>query len=571
LEVVFNSLFSYSQVLLQLWPSYQSVFPGRETMSLDIETEEKRELEAQPPTNTKNKKPLSFHLSFLGVLVMVFIVSLDTTTLAVATPIIARDLGGTTLESFWASICFMLAVSVTQPLYASTSDVLGRKIPLYTAYLLFAVGSIIFGLAQNMPTLIVGRTVQGLGGSGLDVLNEIITADMTTMKERPMYLGILGIPMAAGCILGPILGSLFTQYVSWRWIGWINLPLIGLSFILTICFLRLRPLEGSFASKSRSLDVIGMALFVVGCAAFVMPLSWAGALYPWDSWRTLLPLIIGVLLLIVFVVYERTPEWPVIPYRLFKSATMITTFLGGFFHGLILYTLNTYLPLYYQATFSETPLQATITLLPMNILNLFFSCVSPILVAYLRKYRWNIWAGWVFLAVGAGLLLLVKPESSVPFRTGMPIVVSVGIGVLFTVLVLPAQASLASADDMGLAAGLVVFFRLFGGLIGLAIGATVFSSVFAKSMSDFDNLPSSLSVLENSQNAISFIPQLKNLKSSVSPQTFDKIAGIYSQSFQSIWIVLTVLAGVGLVLSLFTKEVSMDKEELGRQRFEPPE
>ena len=130
----------------------------------------------------------------------------------------------------------------------------------------------------------------------------------------------------------------------------------------------------------------------------------------------------------------------------------------------------------------------------------------------------------------------------------MPIVVSLGIGILFTVLVLPAQASLTSVDDMGLAVGLVVFFRLLGGLIGLAIGATVFSSVFAKSMKDLGTLPSSLAALENSQNAIAFIPQLKDLRSSVPPDTLNKVIGVYNQSFQSIWIVLTVLAGVGLVL-----------------------
>ncbi|KAJ5201678.1 uncharacterized protein N7498_006341 [Penicillium cinerascens] len=509
--------------------------------------EGKTQSEEQSPIDTKNKKPLSFHLSFFGMLVMVFIVSLDTTTLAVATPVITHDLGGTTLESFWASICFMLAVSVVQPLYMSTSDVLGRKIPLYTAFFLFAIGSVIFGLAPNMSTVIVGRTIRGLGGSGLDVLNETITADMTTMKERPMYLGILAIPMAAGAILGPVVGSLFTQFVSWRWIGWINLPLIGFSFILTLFFLRLKPLEGSVLS------------------------SWSGALYTWGSWRTLLPLILGVLLLLVFVFYERIPERPVLPYHLFNSATSTTTFLGGLLHGLIIYTLNTYLPLFYQAAFFETPLHAAITLLPMNILTLFFSCMSPISVAYLRKYRWNIWLGWVFLTVGVGLLLLIKPDSSVPFRTGMPVVASLGIGVLFTVLVLPAQASVASVDDTGLAVGLLVFFRLLGGLIGLAIGATVFNSVFAKSVKDLGPLPNSLAALENSQNAIGFIPQLKDLKSSVPLETLDKITGVYSHSFHSIWIVLIVCAGVGLISSLFTEEVSMEKEELGRQRFEPSE
>ncbi|GKZ22396.1 hypothetical protein AbraIFM66951_011564 [Aspergillus brasiliensis] len=537
--------------------------------AMDLSTEEKGSTEQeQSPPETKSKKPLSFHLAFLGLLFMVFIVSLDTTTLAVAIPIIARDLGGTTLESFWASTCFMLAVSVVQPLYLSSSDVLGRKTPLYTAYFLFVVGSLVFALAPNMATVIVGRTIQGLGGSGLDVLNEIITADMTTMKERPTYLGLLAIPMAGGALLGPIVGSLFTQYVTWRWIGWINLPLIGASFILTFFFLRLRPVEGTFRQKLRLLDLIGMALFVVGCAAFVLPLSWAGALYSWGSWRTLLPLIIGLAVLALFVVYERVPVQPVLPYRLFKNATAITTFLGGFLHGLVTYTLNTYLPLFYQAAFSETPLHASVTLLPMNVMSLFFSCVSPISVSYLRKYRVNIWTGWVFLTVGTGLLHIITPASSVSFRTGLPIVVSLGVGVLFTVLVLPVQASVASVDDTGFAVGLLVFFRLLGGLVGLAIGSTVFSSIFAQSIKGLGTLPSSLATLENSQAAVGFIPQLRDLKGQVGKEIFDQVTGVYSHSFHVIWIVLIVFAGVGLVASCFTKEVSMEKEELGRQRFE---
>ncbi|KAI3011178.1 hypothetical protein CBS147346_1379 [Aspergillus niger] len=535
--------------------------------AMDLSTEEKGSEEQSPP-EVKSKKPLSFHLAFVGLLFMVFIVSLDTTTLAVAIPIIARDLGGTTLESFWASTCFMLAVSVVQPLYLSSSDVLGRKIPLHTAYFLFVVGSLVFALAPNMATVIVGRTIQGLGGSGLDVLNEIITADMTTMKERPTYLGLLAIPMAAGALLGPIVGSLFTQYVTWRWIGWINLPLIGASFILTFFFLRLRPVDGTFLQKLGLMDLLGMALFVAGCAAFVLPLSWAGALYPWGSWRTLLPLILGLVVLALFVVYERVPAHPVLPYRLFKSATAITTFLGGFLHGLVTYTLNTYLPLFYQAAFYETPLHASVTLLPMNVMSLFFSCVSPISVSYLRKYRVNIWTGWVFLTVGTGLLHIITPASSVHLRTGLPIVVSLGVGVLFTVLVLPVQASVASVDDTGFAVGLLVFFRLLGGLVGLAIGSTVFSSVFANSIKALGALPSSLATLENSQAAVGFIPQLRDLRGQVGKEVLDQVTGVYSHSFHVIWIVLIVFAGMGLVASCFTKEVSMEKEELGRQRFE---
>jgi hypothetical protein len=516
-----------------------------------------------------NKKPLSFYLSFVAMLAMVFIVSLDTTTLAVAIPIIAADLGGTTLEAFWASVCFMLAVAVVQPVYTSVSDVFGRMIPLYIAFFLFSAGSIIFALAPNMSTVIVGRTIQGLGGSGIDVLNEIITADLTTMKERPTYLGILAIPMAAGALLGPIIGSLFAQYVSWRWIGWINLPLIGFSSILTALFLRLRPVEGTFTFKLRLLDLMGMLLFVVGCAAFVLPLSWAGAMYPWSSWRTLLPLLIGVVTLIIFGFYERMPKQPIMPYRLFKHSTAVSTFLGAFLHGIVVYNLNTYLPLFFQAAFLLTPLSAAVTLLPMNILALFFSCLSPVVSGYLKQYRWNIWVGWIFLIIGTGLIYLLNSDSSIAFRTGIPVVVSLGIGVLFTVLTLPVQASVPHVDDTGIAVGLLVFFRLLGGLIGLAIGSTIFSSIFANSIATIGTLPGRLVALNDSQNAIGFIPQLSQIQPTIPKEMMNQISTVYVRSFRTIWVVLIAFSGIGLFSSLFTKEVSMEKEELGKQRFEP--
>jgi MFS family permease len=177
----------------------------------------------------------------------------------------------------------MLAVVVLQPVYTSTSDVLGRKIHLYTAFVLFFLGSLVFALAPNMAGVIIGRTLQGLGGSGLDVPNEIIIADMTTLKERPLYLGIMAIPIAAGTLLRPIVGSLLAQYVSWRWIGYINLPLTAAGFLLVFFFLRLRPVEGTFLSKVRRLDMVGKSLFTIGCAVFVLPLSWAGSMYAWGS------------------------------------------------------------------------------------------------------------------------------------------------------------------------------------------------------------------------------------------------------------------------------------------------
>ncbi|KAF3004746.1 hypothetical protein E8E13_000096 [Curvularia kusanoi] len=153
------------------------------------------------------KKSLAFHLTFTAILINLFLYALDATTLAVATPAIASDLDGTSLESFWASISYLLAVAMTQPLYATLSDVLGRKHCIDAAYAFFFAGSIVFALAENMGAVIAGRVLQGLGGGGLDVLSEIIVTDMTTLQESPMYLGLMAIPTALGSVLGPTIGA----------------------------------------------------------------------------------------------------------------------------------------------------------------------------------------------------------------------------------------------------------------------------------------------------------------------------------------------------------------------------
>lgn len=252
---------------------------------------------------------------------------------------------------------------VIQPIYTSFSDIIGRKVPLYSAFALFGIGSIVFSVAQSMGVLILGRVLQGLGGGGLDVLSEVIVADITTLQERAVYIGLLSLPMAAGCIMGPILGAVFSEYVDWRWIGWINLPVIAVALVLAIFFMRLRPIAQSLRDQLLRIDWLGMLIFMTGCILFALPLSWAGNMYPWGSWRTIVPLVIGALVLVAFAFYESRPTDPVFPYRIFRSRTAQMTLFGSFIHGMVLYTLLQYLPLFFQAVYLETALKSSISIL----------------------------------------------------------------------------------------------------------------------------------------------------------------------------------------------------------------
>ncbi|KAI0008840.1 MFS general substrate transporter [Xylariaceae sp. FL0662B] len=522
--------------------------------------------------STRQRKPLQFYLAFLSLVIMVLLVSLDSTVLSVAIPVITRELRGTSLDGFWANLTFLLAVVVTQPLYVSASDVIGRKPLLDAAFLFFFVGSIVFATAHSMAVVIVGRLVQGLGGGGLDVLNEVLICDITTLKERPLWIGLLSVPLAAGSILGPVLGALFTQYASWRYIGWINLPLVGISFGLAAYALRLKSLEGSLLTRLRRLDWIGMLLFTVGSAAFALPLSWGGALYPWASARTIVPLVVGFLVFVLFGIYEARPAEPVVPYRIFHSRTAVATLLGGFIHGLVLYPLLLYLPLFFQAVYLQVPLQAAISILPLCSVLIGFTAISGFAVEHLRHYRWQLWVGWAAVAVGVGLFALWGNSYSRAETASFQVLAAIGLGVHFVVPALAMQASALKVEDQGLAVGTLVSFRLFGALIGLAVGSTIFSNTFAKSIALLGPLPQSVALLSDSANAVGFIPDLRDVD--ISSELRDGIRMAYNTAMRTLWYFLAAASGLGFFTSLLIQNLSIETEDVGRQHMEqstPPE
>lgn len=433
---------------------------------------------------------------------------------------------------------------------------------------LFAVGSLIFALAKNMGTIIAGRLLQGLGGGGIDVLAEIILADMTTLQERSKYLGMMALPISIGNILGPSVGALFTTYVSWRWLGWVNLPVLGVASPMLLFFLRLRSVnpEGSLGTTLKRLDWLGMCLWVIGVTIFVLPLSWAGSLYPWSSWRTLLPLICGAVVLVTFAVYERYPSSPLMPHRFFGSLTANMTLAGGFVHGMILFSVLLYLPLFYQAVNLESPIGAAVSLLPTSVTSVAVAAGSMILISIVGGgYRWVIRTSWVLLTLGAGILTLLDLDSNSSMRLGIPIVWGAGVALL-RLLLLPIQASVNDVNDTGLAIAQLLTFRLLGGLVGLSIGSTVFNTVFSDAMSSFHRPAGPLDVLNNAKDAIAFIPELR--KVDISREVLDGVVGIYLKSFRAVFYTMTGLGGLGLVTSLFIKDLDLDRTDRGRQHFE---
>lgn len=455
-----------------------------------------------------------------------------------------------------------------QPVWASISQAFGRKYPLYVSVAFFFVGSIVFAVAQSMNTIIVGRVLQGLGGGGIDILTTIVLADMTTLEERSKYLGLMAIPTAVGNIMGPFVGALFSTYASWRWIGWVNLPLLGIGIALLFFFLKLRPvpLGATLVENLLRVDWIGMALVVVGTTVFCVPISWGGSLFAWSSWQTILPLLLGAATLVVFAWYEAKPVSPVLPHQLFHSKTGNMALIGGFIHGMILIALLQYLPLLYQSVELQTSIASAVYLLPTVIISVVVAAVSMMMVPLFGGYVWLLRISWVITTLGTGLLVLFDDGSSSAMRYGLPILWGQGVSLLRLTL-LPVQASVKHVDDEALASGNFLTIRMFGALVGLAISASIFNTVFSKALSETTvQLTGALSPLENASNSLNFIDQLRSLD--ISPGELNSVLQVYLKAFRAIFYAMTGLSGLGLLTSVFLDEIDLKRRDLGNQRFE---
>ena len=414
-----------------------------------------------------------------------------------------------------------------------------------------------------MTILIFGRAIQGIGGGGLEALSEIILTDMTTLKERALWTGVLGFVWAAGSVIGPLLGAVFSEYASWRWIGWVNLPLLAVAIVLIPPFLTLHAIKLSIKAKIRQLDWLGIFLFIVGMTPFILGITMGGVLYPWTSWRVLLPIILGVLLLAAFLTWETRPAEPMIPYRIFENRTGALALLAALLHGIILFGVLFYIPIYFEGVIGEKPLRGAVEALALALTVTPMAIITAFAIDYVRRYCWAVSIGWALTTVGMGLLSLLTPSSSQVARSSLQTVAGIGLGMLYPALSIPMQASV-KVDDNGIAIGTFVFARQLGAVFGLVLGSAIFTNLFTKDLPQ--SLPDELSELRNSDAAESFITLLRSFD--LLPSDLQPVLQTYSNALHGVWYALAAVGGLAFLMTLFMKDISLENESTGKQVFD---
>ncbi|KAJ5708544.1 hypothetical protein N7488_008345 [Penicillium malachiteum] len=493
-------------------------------------------------------------LVFFTLAVLTLMAALDGTSLSVALPTISEDLHGTAIEAFWSGTSFLLSSTVFQPSFASLSNIFGRRPMVLVAILFFCVGAIVCAVAKNFTYMLVGRSIQGVGGGGVIALSEIIITDLVPLRHRGKYFGIMSAMWSLGSVTGPILGGGFAENVTWRWIFYINFPFVAVGAVFVALFLTLKVLPGSINEKLRQIDYVGTVLFVGSLSSFLIPLSWGGISYAWNSWHTLVPLIIGGVGLLVFAFYEyRFATDPIIPPVIFQNRTATVSYIGSVFQGLILWCTLYYLPLYYEAVKEFSPILSGVALFPETFTVAPSAMVVGILITVTGHYRWAIWLGWTVSTIGLGLMWLIKVQTSTYGWILLNIVPGLGLGVLFPSLGFAVQAS-AEPENLAIAVAMFSFFRALGQAIGVAIGGVVFQNRMYSNLLKYPALASQASAY--SQDASGLVQVITSMADGA---TKTHLKEAYTDSLRIVWVVCCGISAAALLFSLFTESYDLNR------------
>lgn len=413
--------------------------------------------------------PRQIVVSFSGLMLGLLLASIDQTIVATALPTIVGDLGG--LDHLaWVVTAYLLAETVSTPLWGKLGDLYGRKRLFQAAIVIFVAGSVLAGVATNMTELIAFRGIQGVGAGGLIVLTQAIIADIVSPRERGRYMGLFGAVFGAASVVGPLTGGFLTDHLSWRWVFYVNVPLAAIALLVTSAVLPSSPRR-----RFVRVDWLGTALLAGAISCFVLLTTWGGTEHSWGS-----PVIVGLgvasaVLAALFVVVERRAIEPALPLRLFRLRSFSIASGVSLLVGVAMYGAITYLPTLLQVANGASASDSGLLLVPLMLGLLGASTLAGQIITRTGRYRLFPVVGTALAALGMFLLSTLGTGSSRAESGLYMVMLGVGLGFTMQVMVLATQNE-TPADDVGVATATVTFFRTVGGSIGVALLGALFTS-----------------------------------------------------------------------------------------------
>ncbi|MFZ2013145.1 MAG: MDR family MFS transporter [Nocardioides sp.] len=429
-------------------------------------------IETSPPAQEVVLDRRRMNLVFVTVAGGMLLAALDQTIVSTALPTIVGDLGGADHLS-WVVSAYLLTDTIATVLAGKFGDLFGRKLVFQTSVVVFIVASAACGFAQSMSWLIAWRAVQGLGAGGLAVTATAVIGDVIPLRERGKYQGALGAVFGVTTVLGPLLGGLFTDHLSWRWAFYVNLPIgIGVALLAAATMPKI-------AAVGRAvIDYLGVAFVSVGAGCLTLAVSWGGTQYAWGSSTIIGLFVVSAVSLALFVWAESRAADPILPLRLFRSSVFTISVILAFIVGFAMLGAMTFLPTYLQYVDGVSATESGLQTLPLVIGLLATSVTSGTVIGKTGRYRWFPIVGSLVMAIG--LWLLSRMTTSTPWgvRAVYMLVLGAGIGLCMQVLTIIVQNT-AAYRDLGVATSGVTFFRTLGSSFGASIFGMIYANVLA--------------------------------------------------------------------------------------------
>jgi EmrB/QacA subfamily drug resistance transporter len=486
---------------------------------------------------TKSARNIAFILIAGGIL----LAALDGTIMATALPTIVGDLGGAEHMS-WVITAYMLTQTIATVLAGKFGDQFGRKNIYILSIIIFVGSSAVAGLSQSMTMLIAMRAVQGLGGGGLTVTATAMIADIIPLRERGKYQGALGGIFGVSTVLGPLIGGLLTDHLSWRWVFYINVPL---SIAILIPAFKLLPAHMPAKVKPR-IDYTGIALISIAAASLILGTSLGGTQYAWDSATIVTLFVIAAIALGGFIWAEHRASDPILPLRLFRTNVFSLSVILAFIVGFALLGAMTYLPTYLQYCQGVSATMSGVRTLPMVIGLLGASITAGNTVSKTGVYKPFPIAGAAVMSVGLWLLSRLDEHSSTAATSTAMFVLGIGIGLAMQVLTIIVQNT-CDYKDLGVATSGVTFLRTMGSSFGAAVFGTLYANVL------IPKLGAAIIATGTNPKQATTPEGVHNLP----PETHAIFVHIYAEAVQQAFKYAIPVALVALVVALFLKQVPL--------------
>jgi len=508
-------------------------------------------------------------LTMAGVMLAMFLASLDQTVVGTAMPRIIADLGGFN-QYTWVTTSYLVASTTVVPIVGKLTDIYGRKWFYIAGIVIFLMGSALSGLSQNMTQLIIFRAIQGIGAGVLMANAIIVVGDLFPPLERGKYVGLVTSVIGVSAVLGPVIGGVITDNLSWHWVFYVNIPVGILSIIF---FIRYFPHIKPSASGQR-VNYWCIAILVLAIVSLMLAFSWGGSEYPWASAQVIGTLVFGVVMIGIFLLIESRMADPFIPLELFKNrivgVSMVAIFLTGFgmFGGII------FIPLFFQGVLGSSATASGSFLMPMMLAFMVSSIIAGQVLSRMGgHYRILGLVGLAIMAVGMALLSQMTENTSYGQAVFYIVVMGLGLGATMPIFTIAVQNAVPYRI-MGVATSSTQFIRSIGGTLGLAILGSVMASRFASELGSTVSSsvekalqPGQLSSLADNPQAL-INPEVREQLQIQFDSMGEQGAGLFQQLMEALkhslssaigetFLIGLVVVAVAFATTIFLKEIKL--------------